>query len=601
MLQLSCYNGARYLPFLFSSLRNQSLQDWRLIVLNNASTDEERALIQKAVDESGFSIELFHVEKNIGFAGAHNFLFQKHREESSYVALLNDDAILEPNYLNALVTFFESHPECASTSGLVYRWNFDERDESTQGKTNIYDTCGLRVSITGSVSDIRAGKSTNQFPAPTKPQNVFGVSGCLPCYRVSAVKQVSLDETLFEPLFVIYKEDVELAFRLRAAGYTAATIPAAIAYHRRSLGHGIKRTASVQGQYQSYRNHVWLHLIHTNVRDLFTKRCLVIPYEALKKIYWLIRKPKIVFDMIRETRTSWKALMRKRRFVQVIKNATQQRNGQPPVPPKYLDAKIAIIIVSHNDLNKECLQSLQDARNATSVKTTVVVADNASKKYDAHALVKETIPDAIILLRNGDFGFGRSCNRATQEVNASYCFFLNPDTLLTDPLILETLHTFAETHPDTGIIAPKVYYFDGRLQETIRRFPRWFAPFTQRTKLSQTDFGKKYAAEFMMLDDDHTHIRDIDWAQGSALFVRASAANVSGYFDDRYWMYFEDVDMCRSMHDYGKRVMYLPTVSLKHAHGKESAKYQSLVVNLIKNKTARAHILSWLKYLWKWK
>ena len=76
-LQLSCYNGSRYLPYLFASLRTQTAQDWRIVMLDNASTTEERDAISKAVSEAGFPIELFRVEKNIGFAGAHNFLFEK--------------------------------------------------------------------------------------------------------------------------------------------------------------------------------------------------------------------------------------------------------------------------------------------------------------------------------------------------------------------------------------------------------------------------------------------------------------------------------------------------------------------------------------------
>lgn len=600
-LQLSCYNGARYLPFLFLSLQRQTLRQWHLIVLDNASTQEESEAIKHAVSIAGFPIELFRVEKNIGFAGAHNFMFEKHKNESDFVALLNDDAILEPIYLESLVNSLEKNKDFASVSGIIYRWDFENQNNTTLGKTNIIDTKGLYVSMNGAISDIDSGVLEDSISKPSRIESVFGVSGCLPCYRVYAIKQTNINETLFDPTFVTYKEDVELAFRLHSLGYSSATIPNAVAYHRRTLGHGIKRDVSDETRYQSYRNHLWTHIIHTSIFELFSSRCLLIPYEILKLIYWLIQKPIMVSELIRETKKEWKNLLHKRQVTRVLRDSTKQRHNQPPKEPEKFDADIVVVMVSHNDLSKMCLESFVTARSNTSLSVKLVVADNQSKKYIANEFVQSIVPDAIVLLRNKDHGYGRSCNRAAKELNARYYFILNPDTVLTDSNIFDKLSSYLNTHKDVGIIAPKIYYLDGRLQETCRRFPKWFVPFVTRTDLQKTTFGKKYMETFAMQDYDHETKRDVDWVQGSALFVEGNLWRLLDGFDDRYWLYFEDTDLCRRVHVLGKKIIYDPQTTIQHAHGKESATYANILINLLKKKEARGHIVSWLKYLWKWK
>ena len=456
------------------------------------------------------------------------------------------------------------------------------------------------VANTGAVSDIDAGQIDKPRNEESNLEFVFGVSGCLPCYRVSALKQVSIDNTLFDPTFVIYKEDVELAFRLNAAGYKSATVANAIAYHRRSLGKGTKRTASPENKYQSYRNHLWMDLMHTSASDLFTNRCVLLPYELLKAFYWLIKKPSNLSQTYRETNVQWSNLMCKRTFMRVLREATKQRNGNPPITPKQFDVDIAVIMVSHNDLSEACLTSLVEATKRTSHSVKLVVADNQSIKYHANEFVEPIVPDAIVLLRNEDFGYGRSCNRAAKELNAEYYFILNPDTVLSDPDILEKFYDYMNANPNVGIVAPKIYYLDGRLQETCRRFPAWFVPFVTRTGLQHKGFGKKYMEQFAMRDYDHETKRDVDWVQGSALFMDGDLWRTIDGFDDRYWLYFEDTDLCRRVHLAGKQIIYDPQTVIQHAHGKESATYSNIFLNLLKKKEARGHIISWLKYMWKW-
>lgn len=600
-LQLSCYNGARYLPHLFASLNQQTFQDWHIAILDNASDPDQAIAIKEALNALPKDrVTLFQTNPNIGFAGGHAFLYERHPHEAQYLGLLNDDAILEPTYLEELVRELDIHAECGAVEGLIYRWNYEARENPDLGKTSVIDTYGLQRDFFGRIFDRGAN---HIFPLTELPQesfSVWGVSGCLPVYRIQAIRESTLGNTLFDKYLRIYKEDVDLAWSMRHAGWTARTVPQAIAYHRRSYGAKItslKRPITEAGTL-SYRNHLWNTLVHSSWRDL-VRHPGILPFEILKSVYWTARHPATLLRTARETWRERAWLKQKRSFMQKL-SMIHANGGRPISPPPNRATKIAVIMVTHNDVSEDCLRSIAAARNATPyLDIRLVVADNASKQ-DTAQIVQRILPDATVLLRHDDHGYGRSCNRATQDIRADYYFILNPDTVLTQPDIFARLLASAEQHPEVGIIGPQIFYFDGRLQETCRRFPRWYMPLVQRSFLGRTAWGKRYADQFLMTDDPHTRVQHVDWIQGSAMFLRSDVWHLLGGFDDRYWLYFEDIDLCRRSLLAGMPVLYDPTIQLKHAHGKTSAKHRSMLMNLFLVKEARGHLISWIKYTWKW-
>ena len=101
----------------------------------------------------------------------------------------------------------------------------------------------------------------------------------------------------------------------------------------------------------------------------------------------------------------------------------------------------------------------------------------------------------------------------------------------------------------------------------------------------------------MMTDFDHDEIRPVDWIMGSCLMVRH--AGWEG-FDERFFMYFEDVDLCQRVKMIGKKVIYNPEAVVIHDHSRQSARYPWYIAPW-KDGLAREHIKSWIKYFWKWK
>ncbi len=263
-------------------------------------------------------------------------------------------------------------------------------------------------------------------------------------------------------------------------------------------------------------------------------------------------------------------------------------------------ADIAIVTVSTNKLDEVCLTSVRRCLESTSLCVKFIVVDNASTQMDAHAYVKSHVPGAIVILRESNYGFGSSCNRGAQEVDADYYFFLNPDTRMDDPSMLERLYAFLRAYSKVGIVAPKILYMDERVQETCRRFPSWFTPLIQRTSIIDEKKATAHRREFLMEDFGHHKRRLVDWVQGSAFMIDGTLFHQLGGFDERYFMYYEDVDLCRQSWEAGRPVYYLPEAVMYHAYAKDSAKGDGMFSQLVHNRQTRAHISSWIKYSLKW-
>lgn len=262
---------------------------------------------------------------------------------------------------------------------------------------------------------------------------------------------------------------------------------------------------------------------------------------------------------------------------------------------------IAIITVSSNKLLDECLASVARAMRTSPLRTCFVLVDNGSTAFSAYAKVRSIIPDAVIILRDRNYGFGRSCNRGTQEIDARYYFFLNPDTELVAADALDRFYAFMHENPRAGIVAPRIQHFSGEHQETCRRFPAWYMPIVQRTWLARTKFGQRYTEHFLMRTVPYQSTRLIDWAQGSALFMSAELFLTLGGFDEGFWMYFEDIDLCRRAWEQYRPVYYFPDVVVRHLYGKASDVSKNYVHQLLVNRALRAHLMSWIKYFWKWR
>lgn len=262
---------------------------------------------------------------------------------------------------------------------------------------------------------------------------------------------------------------------------------------------------------------------------------------------------------------------------------------------------IAVIVVNYKmrDCAREALTTLFSDIRSTTLSIKAIVVDNDSNDGIGEMVEKE-FPQALFLHNGGNIGFGAANNNGFRAVPAKYYFLLNPDTRLLEPKTLERMYAFMEAKPRAGICAPRILNFDGSLQHSCCRFPSLIIPIDRRTGLGQTPQGAKRLDNFLMRDWEHDRRRMVDWVMGSAMFIRASALSDVGMMDERFFMYFEDTDLCRRFWEKFWPVYYLPEVTLEHKHRRDSAALPVWKGFFFK-KTTRYHIASWLNYLWKYR
>ncbi len=319
VVQLVTWNGAKYISYLFDSLRKQLFHDFHLAILDNASSDDTVALIKKEITHVPFSYSLHQEKKNIGFTGGHNKLFQQYKE-GEYVLLLNQDMYLMPNCLEQSINFLEMNKKIATVSPRLMRWEFDRLHTTDSGLqssfTDDVDALGLKVFRNRRVIEQYTCESWKGIKKNfhSNVLSVFGASGAFPLFRRSILDTVSFsDGTFFDTLYYAYKEDVDLAFRLQSAGFDSAVLLDVVAYHDRS-GAGpkeLKDSAAAKNKknqsswviYNSYKNHLMTLYKNEYWQNILLDFFPIFWYEIKKFCWFLFFNPKVlkgVGDIISE-------------------------------------------------------------------------------------------------------------------------------------------------------------------------------------------------------------------------------------------------------------------------------------------------------------
>ncbi len=259
-----------------------------------------------------------------------------------------------------------------------------------------------------------------------------------------------------------------------------------------------------------------------------------------------------------------------------------------------VDLSILIVHTFERDLVRQTLRAIR--RAAPALNYEVVVIDN-NPALGLETILKREFAGVNYLSRNYNAGFGSSMNVGIKAARGKYVLVFNPD-ILVDTGSLEKMFAYMEAHPEVGILGPKLLNADGTLQYSCYRSPRTIVPLLRRTWLGKLPFGRKIIDQFLMKDVSHETIMEVDWLMGSAMFIRQSLLQNIGGFDERFFMYFEDTDLCRRAWQTGAKVVYFPEASMVHYHRRASAD-GSFFMQLL-NPLTRQHIASAIKYFLKY-
>jgi len=261
---------------------------------------------------------------------------------------------------------------------------------------------------------------------------------------------------------------------------------------------------------------------------------------------------------------------------------------------------VSIIIVNYNQKNllNVCVKGI--LKVAPKIDYEIIVVDNASTDGSDAIIdkLKTKSQKLKVILNKKNLGFAGGCNVGIKESKGDYILILNPDIVVLENSI-EKLYQFMEKNKNVGIAGPKLLNPDKSIQSSCYRFPSWYIPILRRTFLGGLSWAKKKLDYYLMNDFDHQGGKGVDWLLGAALMIRKSMLDKIGLFDERFFLYFEDIDLCRRAKKSGWQVYYYPFSEMFHYYQRTSAKQQGFFS--LFSKVTWIHIFSAIKYFWKWK
>ena len=227
---------------------------------------------------------------------------------------------------------------------------------------------------------------------------------------------------------------------------------------------------------------------------------------------------------------------------------------------------LSVVTVSRNSaaLLPACLESLASSRAVMEL----LVVDCASTDGTAE-LVRSRFPAVRLLASEQNLGFTRGNNRALRIARGRHLLLLNPDTVAR-PGAVDAMLAFLDANPDVGAVGPQLRFPDGTVQPSRHRFPAPLTAFVDGTILERWLGQGRLLDDYYLRDRGDEELQDVDWLRGACLMVRREAAASAGLFDERFFMYSEEVDLCRRLRAAGWRVVYLPSAVVVHHEGKSS-------------------------------
>ena len=226
---------------------------------------------------------------------------------------------------------------------------------------------------------------------------------------------------------------------------------------------------------------------------------------------------------------------------------------------------LSIIIVNYKSWSvlTECLDSFD--RYTPKLNYEIIVVDNDSQDGEIEPF-SEKYPQVNFKKNTGNNGFAHGCNLGADNSRGKYLLFLNPDTVLTNSAAIDELFNFAQHNPDVGITSCRRINPKGRPEREIAFANPWLIISWIRAIYKLTN-----KAKIQKKFPENEMIWYPDWIAGSVVLIEKKLFNKIGRWDqDSFWMYYEDVDLCRKIKRQDKEIALLRNVELKHAHGGSS-------------------------------
>lgn len=262
---------------------------------------------------------------------------------------------------------------------------------------------------------------------------------------------------------------------------------------------------------------------------------------------------------------------------------------------------LSILILNYNTKNllRLCLKNLLDLHLNFSYE--IIVIDNASTDNSVD-MMKEFFPKITLIQNKKNIGHAAGNNLGIKKAQGKYILILNTDIIFTDKQDMLKIVNFMDQHPEISIVGPKLLNGNGTIQNSCYRRYKFLTPIYRRTPLGEFKFARTDLQRHLMWDFNHQESREVEWILGACMFIRKDFLVKFSCFDERFFLYFADYELCDRAKKNGYQVFYFADTSIVHYHKRESA--QGAIwggIGSFFNYTTRVHLKDWIKYLLKQK
>jgi hypothetical protein len=261
--------------------------------------------------------------------------------------------------------------------------------------------------------------------------------------------------------------------------------------------------------------------------------------------------------------------------------------------------RIDVVVVCWNDRAKitialDSVFALPEVQRDPGL-VNVVVSDNGSTD-GSREFLRERYGERVQIVENGEnLGFAAACNRAFAATAAEYIFLLNPDAELKGGA-LAAIAAFMDGHPRCGIAGSRIYNYDGSVQQSVGEFDTWGGAFLRSSAWGEWAPFARFANGASLRGWGYDSERRVDLAIGAALAIRRAMIGQIGPFDERFFLYHEEVDFAKRAADAGWETWFVPASEAVH-EGEGSAKGQ-YSVEARKQRSRRKYWIKHHGHLW---
>ncbi len=248
----------------------------------------------------------------------------------------------------------------------------------------------------------------------------------------------------------------------------------------------------------------------------------------------------------------------------------------------------SIIIVSWN-VRERLRYNLERLAESTNVTFETIVIDNASHDGTV-AMLAADFPEVSVIANEENRGFAAACNQGLRRAAGTYLLLLNPD-MAVEPQTLERLKAWLEANPQAAVTGIKLLDSDGNLVRHVRRFPTWLDQTAIAFKLPH--LLPRLLDRYIMSDFDYGQASSVDSIRGAFFVIRRPVLEAIGLLDERFFIWFEEVDYCRRARHSGLEVWYTPAA--------QAIDYVGQSFNQVSTRAKQAYFRrSLLAYFSKW-